>query len=61
MADEVMLSREGYDKLAKELEMLKMVERPRIADNIREATPITSAKPNRTVTSARTRCITRPS
>lgn len=37
MADEVMLSREGYDKLAKELEMLKMVERPRIADNIREA------------------------
>ena len=37
MADEAMLSREGNDKLAKELEMLKMVERPRIADNIREA------------------------
>lgn len=37
MADEILLSREGYDKLTKELEELRINERQRIADNIREA------------------------
>jgi transcription elongation factor GreA len=37
MAREVMLSPEGYDRLKKELDHLKTVERQRVADNIREA------------------------
>lgn len=37
MADEVLLSREGYEKLKAELEFLKVDERMRIADQIREA------------------------
>lgn len=37
MANEVLLSQEGYDKLKKELEFLKGTERQRVADNIREA------------------------
>jgi transcription elongation factor GreA len=37
MAHEVMLSPEGYDRLKKELDHLKSVERQRVAENIREA------------------------
>lgn len=37
MAEEVLLSREGYQKLTEELEHLRLTERKRIADNIREA------------------------
>lgn len=37
MAEEVLLSREGYEKLVAELEELRINERQRIADNIREA------------------------
>ncbi|MCW5936013.1 MAG: transcription elongation factor GreA [Fimbriimonadaceae bacterium] len=37
MANDVTLSREGYERLKAELEELKSVERARIADNIREA------------------------
>ncbi len=33
----MLLSAEGYDKLKKELEQLKSVERQKVADNIREA------------------------
>lgn len=37
MSHDVTLSREGYEKLKKELELLKGPERQRVADNIREA------------------------
>ncbi len=37
MAQEILLTREGYEKLKGELEFLKGPERQRIADNIREA------------------------
>ncbi|MFW5697295.1 MAG: transcription elongation factor GreA [Fimbriimonadaceae bacterium] len=37
MANEILLSREGYEKLSKELSDLKTNERQRVADNIREA------------------------
>jgi transcription elongation factor GreA len=37
MANEILLSQEGYEKLKKELEFLKGTERQRIAENIREA------------------------
>ncbi|MCG9895649.1 MAG: transcription elongation factor GreA [Fimbriimonadaceae bacterium] len=37
MAQDVLLSQSGYDKLVKELEFLKGPERQRIAENIREA------------------------
>ncbi len=37
MSNDILLTKEGYDRLQKELEHLKSVERQRIADNIREA------------------------
>lgn len=37
MAEDVMLSPEGFEKLKRELEELKGAERQKIADNIREA------------------------
>ena len=37
MSNDVILTPEGYAKLSEELQFLKSVERPRIADNIREA------------------------
>lgn len=37
MAEELLLSAEGYEKLKKELEQLKTEDRHRIAENIREA------------------------
>ncbi len=37
MSNEVLLSAEGYQKLKRELEDLKTIERQRVADNIREA------------------------
>lgn len=37
MSNEVLLSVEGFEKLKKELEELKSIERQKVADNIREA------------------------
>lgn len=37
MSNEVLLSREGFERLSRELEELKGSERQRVADNIREA------------------------
>lgn len=37
MSDEVLLTKEGHEKLTTELDHLKRVERQKVADNIREA------------------------
>ena len=37
MSNDILLTKEGYERLQKELENLKSVERQKIADNIREA------------------------
>lgn len=37
MSHEILLSKDGFDKLKLELEQLKTVERVKVADNIREA------------------------